>query len=337
MTDRGWMVRAGDENELFEDFVDNGYVAIGWDDLGDLSDTASREQVKDRYHEVYQEDSERRRNVNAGQVYRFVHEIEEGDWILTYNQAKRIYQIGRCTGGYRYNNAGKFPEYPHQRPIQWIQSINRDHLSHPAKNSLGSTLTIFRLDAHIEELEVFAHDPDSLNLPPERIAVGKEEEETPPYHEEVESTADEMIADIISDLDAYDFQDLVAAVLRAMGFKARSVGKGPDGGVDIIAHPDALGFEQPRIKVQVKHKNQAIGAPEVRAFIGVLQQGDKGLFVSTGDFTTQAKREAGTGAQPLTLLNRSAFIDLLLENYEKLDPEFQAQVPLRKVWIPAAG
>ena len=82
-----------------------------------------------------------------------------------------------------------------------------------------------------------------------------------------------------------DMEILVAALLRAMGFKARVTPKGPDRGRDVIASPDGLGFQTPRIIAEVKHRNQAIDAERVRGFGGGLRGGDRGLYVSTGGFT----------------------------------------------------
>jgi restriction system protein len=73
----------------------------------------------------------------------------------------------------------------------------------------------------------------------------------------------------------------------------------------------------------------------MRSFLGTLRDGDSGLYVSTGDFTEDAKLAAEHSREPVTLLNRDEFIRLLLEHYEALEPEYKAQVPLRKVWVPA--
>jgi restriction system protein len=77
-------------------------------------------------------------------------------------------------------------------------------------------------------------------------------------------------------------EELVARILRAMGYKAKVSLKGPDRGVDVIASPDGLGLTQPRIKEEVKHRGGSMGAPAIRGFIGALREGDSGLFISTG-------------------------------------------------------
>ena len=58
-----------------------------------------------------------------------------------------------------------------------------------------------------------------------------------------------------------------------------------------IATP-ALGARPPRIKVQVKRQQQAVGAEGLRAFMALLREDDVGLFVCTGGFTRDAETEA---------------------------------------------
>ena len=55
----------------------------------------------------------------------------------------------------------------------------------------------------------------------------------------------------------------------------------------------------------------------------------------TGGFTNDARPEASQAHAPVTIMDRDEFIELMLEYYERLEPEFQAKVPLRRVWLPA--
>jgi len=323
-----WMVRAGNNNELADLVQKERLVAIGWR-MGDVSGLKTREQFKQRYREVYPEDSPGRVPVNAGQIYRFAREIREGDYVLTYIKASRELLIGLVEGPYEYRTDAFLDHYPHVRRVRWRCRVSRDRFSAPARNSAGSSLTVFNLDDHLSEIHRLATAEEPTSSPQQ-----EEEEESPPFWEDVKAKADELIADLISRLDPYEFQDMVAALLRAMGFRAVSSPPGPDRGVDIIAHPDPFGFERPRIKVQVKHRKGSVGGPEVRAFLGTLRSGDSGLYVSTGDFTSDARLEAERSREPVTLLDRDDFIRLLLEHYEALDPEYKARVPLRRVWVP---
>lgn len=100
-----------------------------------------------------------------------------------------------------------------------------------------------------------------------------------------------------------------------------------------MAHPDVFGFESPRIKVQVKHRKSTAGGPDIRNLIGALGEGEKGLFVSTGGFTTEARNEARKNPR-LTLLDAEEFVKLLIEYYPKMDSDYKPIVPLRRIWVP---
>jgi restriction system protein len=71
MAESAWMVRAGNDNELADRLEGRGVVAIGWNEMGDLSALRSRSDFKERYSDVYPDHSKYRRGVNAGQIFRF--------------------------------------------------------------------------------------------------------------------------------------------------------------------------------------------------------------------------------------------------------------------------
>lgn len=111
--------------------------------------------------------------------------------------------------------------------------------------------------------------------------------------EEAEESAWNNIEDHLRNMSPYDFQDLVAALLRAMGYHISWIAPpGRDGGIDILAHTDPLGINMPRIKVQVKRRIDKITVDGLRSFMALLGDQDVGLFVSTGGFTKEAETEA---------------------------------------------
>ena len=103
-----------------------------------------------------------------------------------------------------------------------------------------------------------------------------------------------MVQDKIDELDPWEMQDLVGGLLQAMDYNVRVSPKGPDGGVDVLAYKDALGFEKPIIKVQVKHRKSSASASEVRELLGANSLTANNLLVSTGGFrfTSNAIAEA---------------------------------------------
>src|SRR5581483_2888933 len=287
-----------------------------------------RDEFKERYVKTYPDYSSSRVNVNAGQVYRFARKISIGDYALTYDKSVRELLIGIVRGDMEYKPDVFGKEHPNIRRVDWLKRISRDAFNSSARNSLGSALTVFKIDEHLNEVHKLASGETVV------IAEAEAEEEIP-FHEEIKSKADELISDLITKLDPYDFQDLVAGVSRAMGFRANSSTPGRDKGVDIVAYPDALGFGKPRIKVQVKHRSSSAGGSDLRNFLATLDHEENGLFISTGGFSNDAFAERDRARATITLLDRDGFIGLLLEHYEKLEPEYQARIPLVKVWVPA--
>src|SRR5258708_9410284 len=93
----------------------------------------------------------------------------------------------------------------------------------------------------------------------------------------------------------YDFQNLVGALLRAMGYHVSWVAPpGPDKGIDILAHTVPLGTSAPRITVQVKRRADKINPEGLRSFLAVIRVHDLGIFVSMRRFTSEAESEART-------------------------------------------
>lgn len=154
--------------------------------------------------------------------------------------------------------------------------------------------------------------------------------------ERIEGQAREGIVDHVRGKGEYEFQDLVAALLRAMGYHTPFIApRGPDGGVDIIAYQDPLGMKPPRIKVQVKHKPDATVPPaDVRALIGVSSRAEESaLFVTSGRFTTEAIRVARESNNHCELIDLDRFITLWREFYSKMSEDDRAMLPLQPVWF----
>ncbi|MCG8406339.1 MAG: restriction endonuclease [Phycisphaerales bacterium] len=152
--------------------------------------------------------------------------------------------------------------------------------------------------------------------------------------EQAVDLAHTAIQEHIHAMDAYEFQDLVAALLRSMGYHTPFVAPpGRDGGIDILAYRDPFGTVEPRIKVQVKHRREAkVSAKEVREMASLLnKKGDTGLFVSTAGFTADAYGEVRHSPMHIETLDLDRLMDLWETYYDKLAEEDKAMLPLRKI------
>lgn len=155
--------------------------------------------------------------------------------------------------------------------------------------------------------------------------------------ERAEETAWAELLRYLGAMPPYEFQDLVADLLRAMGFHTLSVAPpGKDGGIDIVAFPDPLGLGSPRLKVQVKRQQQSVDVNGVRAFLSVLGDGDVGLFVTLGGFTSDAKAEAlKQEKRRLTLVDASRLFDLWVEHYPRLTEQARRRLPIKPIYFLA--
>ena len=154
--------------------------------------------------------------------------------------------------------------------------------------------------------------------------------------EDLQSRAASGIIDYINQKNPYEFQELVAALLRSMGYYTPFIApKGKDGGIDIIAYQDPLGTTQPQLKVQVKHYPKTpISVDVVRSLGGVLvKEGEVGLLVTSGTFTNDAKREARNYHRRLRLIDIDEFIDLWIRYYDKMTEADKALLPITPIYF----
>ncbi|MBK6796467.1 MAG: restriction endonuclease [Acidobacteria bacterium] len=154
---------------------------------------------------------------------------------------------------------------------------------------------------------------------------------------EIEQQAIEGLKKQINLKNPYEFQELVAALLRGMGYYTPFVApQGKDGGVDVIAYRDPLGTISPRIKVQIKHRENSASVQEVRQLMGLLQKdGDVGMFVSSGGFTSDAKSTARGSHVHVELVDIDRLIALWQEFYPKLTDEDKNVLSLVPIYFYA--
>ena len=133
-------------------------------------------------------------------------------------------------------------------------------------------------------------------------------------------------------------ESLVEAILKAQGFTTYHTDKGADGGIDILAAPDTLGFGQPRICVQVKSQDSPLERPVLDQLVGTMQHvgADQGLLVCWGGFKKTVMAELPRLFFKVRLWDQNDLIDQFLANYDGLDEELRAEIPLKRMWAMAS-
>jgi restriction system protein len=194
---------------------------------------------------------------------------------------------------------------------------------------IGSAITLFLVTTHADEFlaamegkATGAEDVDEETA--DEISIQVEE-----------STDDFIIKRLKGKLTPYEFEKFVAHLLTCMGYHTRVTQQSSDGGIDIIAHKDELGFEPPIIKVQCKQTLGQTGRPKVQELHGAVEIGEHGLFVTLGPFSTDAKTFERSKPN-LRLIDGNTLIELIYAHYEAFNPRYKMILPLRRTYIPGS-
>lgn len=185
---------------------------------------------------------------------------------------------------------GSNDDYPNRLKVTWIGQFPRDIFTQAALYECGSALTFFKIKRHSNEfLSAVGAQPLPYSEPEENPGEDDDTIATEASNKALEVTTDFIIKRLKTSMDAYQFEHFVAHLLECMKYFTRVTQGSGDGGVDVIAHRDELGFEPPIIKVQCKQITDKIGDPVINQLLGTLGEGEFGLVVTLGGYTTQAK------------------------------------------------
>lgn len=323
--------------------VEENYIAIGWQKLGDLRQYPDREAYKTALAVHYPEEKEGSRPIGAGILFRFTHLMKAGELVVYPSKHDRMVNIGRFTGGIEYISDDP-DEYPNRRKVEWLGHFARSDFPQSALNEIGAFMTLFLIKNHRQEFltKVGLIVPEGEGVRKDGMDAS-EADDTPEADDDTATVAvsrqaettteDFVIRRIMGGMSGYEFEDFVAHLLECMGYTARVTKRSGDGGVDVIAHMDALGFQPPIVKVQCKRKTGQTPRPEVDQLLGTLGDGEYGLFINLGSFSRESG-ELERNRAKLRLINGEQLVELVFEHYDKLAPRYRSLIPLRQIYVP---
>jgi restriction system protein len=322
---------------LTTELVDEGFVSIGWDQLGDLRAVGTdRDSLRASLAETYPNKKPRAIAGWTGILHRFVEEIAVGDIVVAPYKPDSTVNIGIVTGPYEF--AVGEPTHRHRRPVAWKKiGVSRTVFSQAALYELGAFLAVFGIRKHDAEFRA-ALESDSATVEDTEKAVEAASQTDADTTDEPRAsridrhTRDFVLERLKSGLTHQEFEEFTADLLRALGYEARVTAYTQDGGVDVIAHRDPLGIEPPLIKVQCKHHTGTVGAPEVQQLIGTQSPNELSLFVTLGAYSRDALGIERV-RQGLRLISGEDVVDLVLRHYDDLSPRWRGRIPLRPVLV----
>lgn len=187
-------------------------------------------------------------------------------------------------------------------------------------------------------IEVLETNPEKINLRFLRN-LGKDDKSSEPDDDKdyEDLTAQEKIDSALKEIEEvltkellekviaeeFDFfEELIVKLLLEMGYggsrkdAGKAIGKSGDDGVDGVIHQDVLGLD--RIYIQAKRYGDGtkIGSKDVRDFSGALdfQQASKGVFVTTSEFTKDARKTAEKIAKNIVLIDGRELAELMIRH-----------------------
>jgi hypothetical protein len=313
-----WCVRA-EFGTYAKHFVDGGYVGIGWISATDLSTIHAKDDLYALYKHAYPEDTS---NVvigqQVGQIARFLLEVQSGDYVITPASDTELLHYGtvEANPSYVYSPADDGCPYRHRRRITWANKpIKRADFSVPFQNTIRSSLTVFSIS---QQDEFFA-------------AIGRSDLVTP--HVVTAYDPYRVVLDQVLELDAKEFEILVGHLLTALGFEGSEVtGKTGDGGVDATGELNVGNLAKVKVFVQAKRYKVGtkINASVVRQLRQAIPFGGQGAFITTADFQSAAADVALEHGFPrIGLVNGRQLVDLLIEHWPDIPPEFRDRLGLK--------
>lgn len=313
-----WCVRA-EFGTYTKQFVEGGYIAIGWLPGVDLGAIETREALYPLYKQAHPDDKS---NIvigqQVGQIARFLLEIRAGDYVITPAADTEWLHYGQIAPDPSYVHAAGDDgcPYRHRRHVVWAKKrLNRGDFSVPFQNTIRSSLTVFSVSQRDEFL----------------AAIGRADLTPAPAVERYD--AYRVVLEQVLELDAKEFEILVGHLLTALGFKGSEVtGKSGDGGVDATGELNVASLAKVRIFVQAKRYKLGTKVPAstVRQLRQAIPRDGQGAFITTADYQAAAADVALDPDFPrIGLINGRQLVDLLIEHWAAIPQEFRERLGLK--------
>ena len=202
-----WVYSPGDNACMWDEFLKNGIMGIGWDEVTNLKSFASKEEIKDFMKKVY--DASYSYKNDAHCLWQFANEIKVGDVVFVKKGVHKIIGRGVVSSDYIYDSSRS--TYKHIRKVDWQ---NNGEWKHPGQAAKKTLTNISAYPDDVQKLiDLFAEDT------PERMS-GQKEIKYPPY------SKDDFLNEVYMDEDTYDtLTELLEAKYNVILQGAPGVGK----------------------------------------------------------------------------------------------------------------
>lgn len=332
-----WLCRAGKMGEYETKIIEDKKLYCTWSNLNwDMAAVTDRDAFKEKVRETYPDESANTIRNWAGQLWAFSHGIKAGDWVMVPSKIKPVVHIAEVKTDYQFNASASEP-YQHIHQVKWLKEIPRAAFEQDLLYSIGAFMTVCQITRNDAQQRVHAMvtgaaSSSAAQQPP----VASDDDAADGLDIDLEENAFQEIADkIIRKYAGHGLAKIVAAILEAKGFTTYVSPPGPDNGVDILASQGSLGFDPPRICVQVKSGDTPLDRATHDQLIGAMSnhKADYGMLVSWGGFKNTIRKEEANHFFKVRLWTHKEIVQEFLRHYADLPEEIREAIALKQIWI----
>lgn len=340
-----WLIRAGSHGEHEQRFISDKRIYFNWSGLSTDLGTLSNELTAfyKVFGETYPHAKKGKVQNHARQAIQFAKRMQIDDWVALPSKFNPTIHFGKITGNYHFDPKAE-DCFQHYRSVEWFaQDIPRDRFDQDILYSLGAFLTVCRIARNNAEERIKEMAANKWHVPAHSKATlgnGEIDSDETSAPVDIEQTSMDQISRLIlAKYKGHGLATLVRAIFQAQGYTVHQSPPGPDGGVDLLAAPDAFGFGNPRLCVQVKSTDSPVERTVLDQLIGTMQNfhAEQGLLISWGGFKQSVERERASKFFRVRLWNRNDLIENFLLHYDKLDEALRSELPLKRIWTIAAS
>lgn len=265
--------------------LDDGDIIIGWSGAEGLIDESEWKSFRQLIHDTHyaNEDSYRKAGAAAGNMWRFIHEMDEGDLVVVPHGSE--FYVAEVTGPARYEPEKLSDDTAHRRSVEWLnggEPIPRREARAALQSRMKARQTCVNATDLLDDIEdvlLIAKRPEAASL------------EHDLRQQLVEVTVNELRSGRIN---PRAFERLVAGILRSLGGEdAEVVARRVDKGADVVATYTVAETFDLRLAAQAKHwkPDPPVGPGPVEQLVDGMdaEDADLGWVVTTGSFNEEAE------------------------------------------------
>lgn len=184
-TNRYWLYAPGEGSYMWEEFYKSGIMAIGWGEIGNLLDFNSKEAIKEKMKEIYDENLSYRNSAHA--TWQFANEMKIGDVIFVKKGMHEIIGRGVVISDYEYDK-DREDTFKNIRQVDWT---HKGEWKHPGQAAMKTLTDVTPYTDYVEKLELLFENESEEDM--EEI-----EKIFPPY------TKENFLEDVYMSEDEYE-------------------------------------------------------------------------------------------------------------------------------------